>query len=265
MVNVNGEDRVIIIHKILHVPRLGTNLFSIGTATENGIEAVFIDNQVFFFRNGKVEITGKHAGRTLYHLNIRSHINERDAAYSATKGTSMAVWHQRLAHVNTKTIRRLFTQGIVDRLDLHQTPEEKSSPCWGCAEGKMHRTSFKEGRNRATRLGELIHSDVCGPMSTPTLAGSNYYVTFKDDFSDWVVVNFMKKKSEVPQLFRQFAAALRNGYTAREECTIHSRAKRSRRKRKQNTHGSSQMQTSREQATTFPMERSSSIRNLHSE
>nr|CAH0098495.1 unnamed protein product [Daphnia galeata] len=209
-VNVNGEDRVIIIHKILHVPRLGTNLFSIGTATENGMEAVFIDNQVFFFRNGKVEITGKRARRTLYHLNIRSHINERDAAYSATKGTSMAVWHQRLAHVNTKTIRRMFTQGIVDGLDLHQTPEEKSSPCWGCAEGKMHRTSFKEGRNRATRLGELIHSDVCGPMSTPTLAGSNYYVTFKDDFSGWVVVNFMKKKSEVPQLFRQFAATVRN-------------------------------------------------------
>ncbi|XP_045023002.1 uncharacterized protein LOC123467651 [Daphnia magna] len=142
IVSVNGEEKVVVIQKILYLPRLGTNLFSIGNATEDGMEAVFIDSQVYFFRNGEVEITGKRTGRTLYHLNIKSQLNSNDTAYSATKGTPIDIWHQRLAHVNTRTIRRMFSHNLVDGLDLNQKCEVKSSPCWWCAKSKMHRAVF---------------------------------------------------------------------------------------------------------------------------
>jgi hypothetical protein len=39
-----------------------------------------------------------------------------------------------------------------------------STPCAGCAYGKHRRSPFPTGRIRATYTGQLIHSDLCGPM-----------------------------------------------------------------------------------------------------
>jgi len=42
----------------------------------------------------------------------------------------------------------------------------------------------------------LVHSDVCGPMSTESIGGKKYFVTFIDDYSRCCSVYFMKHKSE---------------------------------------------------------------------
>jgi hypothetical protein len=44
---------------------------------------------------------------------------------------------------------------------------------------------------------ELIHSDVCGPMSVASVQGGMYYVSFIDDFSRKTWIYFMKTKDEV--------------------------------------------------------------------
>ncbi|RWR98958.1 integrase core domain protein-like protein, partial [Dinothrombium tinctorium] len=45
--------------------------------------------------------------------------------------------------------------------------------CEGCAYGKNHRLPFKkDDKKRAELPGELIHADVCGPMSTPSVGKS---------------------------------------------------------------------------------------------
>jgi hypothetical protein len=40
--------------------------------------------------------------------------------------------------------------------------------------------------NRATKAGEIIHADVCGPMEESSLRGMRFYVCFKDDFSRYI-------------------------------------------------------------------------------
>lgn len=72
----------------------------------------------------------------------------------------------------------------------------------------MHRLPFPTGRIRAKEVGELIHSDVCGPMQETSLSGARYYVLFKDDCSGWRVVHFLKNKSEVATNFKLYAARL---------------------------------------------------------
>jgi hypothetical protein len=57
---------------VLLVRGLGANLYSIGTATDTGIEVFFSNNTVSFTRNGVVLMEGERAGKTLYHLNIRA-------------------------------------------------------------------------------------------------------------------------------------------------------------------------------------------------
>lgn len=88
--------------------------------------------------------------------------------------------------------------------------------CIGCILGKMSRHLFLHSKTKTTRVGDLIHSDVCGPMETISLGKSRYYVLFKDDFSGWCEVKLMKSKSEVLPLFKLFAAAFKTKHC----CTV---------------------------------------------
>jgi hypothetical protein len=49
--------------------------------------------------------------------------------------------------------------------------------------GKYTKTTFPNSDNRTGDIMDLIHSDVCGPMSSVSLNGYEYYVTFIDDHS----------------------------------------------------------------------------------
>ena len=77
--------------------------------------------------------------------------------------------------------------------------------------GKMQRSSFpKDGSVRATRKLQLIHSDVCGPMQTPSLGNHLYFVTFIDGHSRHAWVYPLKAKSEVFLCFKQFLLMAEN-------------------------------------------------------
>jgi hypothetical protein len=66
--------------------------------------------------------------------------------------------------------------------------------CKGCTLGKYTKTAFPSSDSRAAGILDLIHSDVCGPMSSASLTGSLYYVVFIDDFSRKSWIFFMKTK-----------------------------------------------------------------------
>ena len=81
------------------------------------------------------------------------------------------------------------------------------SACTGCALGKAQRTPIpKKSQFRCSRLLELVHSDLNGPIEVPSLGGSRYFVTFIDDFSRWTSLYTMKAKSETFLCFKKFHA-----------------------------------------------------------
>jgi hypothetical protein len=57
---------------------------------------------------------------------------------------------------------------------------------------------------------QLVHSDVFGPVSVPSLGKSVYYVSFIDDFSRNTWIYFLRKKSEVFDRFKEFKALVEN-------------------------------------------------------
>ena len=75
--------------------------------------------------------------------------------------------------------------------------KDTKSFCDGCVPGKSHGKPFYPRQNRSQKVGEVINSDVNGPMSTSSNYGFRYYVVFKDDFSKYTRIFFMKEKSEV--------------------------------------------------------------------
>ena len=57
---------------------------------------------------------------------------------------------------------------------------------------------------------ELIHSDVCGPMSTTARGGYEYFITFTDDLSRYGYIYLMKHKSEAFEKFKEFQSEVQN-------------------------------------------------------
>jgi hypothetical protein len=79
-----------------------------------------------------------------------------------------------------------------------------------CVLGKYTKTNFPRSASRATDILDLIHSDVCGPMSSTSLTGFLYYVIFIDDFSRKSWIFFIKTNGQVFSQFQQFKALVEN-------------------------------------------------------
>lgn len=102
------------------------------------------------------------------------------------------------------------------------TKDERNSVCEACIMGKQHRTAYPRGvSTRATKAFEIIHSDVCGPMSVNSVGGSRYFVTFIDDYSSYTRVYFIKHKDEVLEKFKEFVNLTAN-ITGKQVKTLRS-------------------------------------------
>ena len=74
----------------------------------------------------------------------------------------------------------------------------------------MAKSLFAKSCERASELLELIHSYVCGPMSTIDKGGFQYFVTFTDDLSRYGYVYLMRHKSETFEKFKEFQNEVEN-------------------------------------------------------
>ena len=96
-------------------------------------------------------------------------------------------------------MKKLHFDGLLISFDF-----ESYATCEACLLGKMTKTPFTGFPERASDLLELIHTDVCGSMSTTTRGGFQYFITFTDDFSRYGHVYLIKHKSETFEKFRDF-------------------------------------------------------------
>ena len=89
--------------------------------------------------------------------------------------------------------------------------QAKHDGVWkGCVEGNNTKNKFPSSESKEKGILEIIHFDVCSPMSSKYLSGYAYYVSFTDYFSRKTWVYFMKKKDKVFSKFKEFKALIEN-------------------------------------------------------
>ncbi|KAM1729772.1 hypothetical protein ACFX12_020114 [Malus domestica] len=109
------------------------------------------------------------------------------------------MWHLKLGHVNLDKIRKMSKDGYFRPLG-----NDQMGTCECCLKMKMTKSPFTGKGERATEILGLIHTNVCGPMSTTSRGGFSYYITFTDDHSRFGYVYLMKYKSESFEKFKEF-------------------------------------------------------------
>ena len=193
---------------VLYVPTLQRNLFSVSSATFKNVDTLYTKTRCQMLADGIVLMEESLEGM-LYKLHIRAlpssfHANVIQSIGTSSKldGTrSLAIWHQRICHLNYPIILAMNRTKAVTGMILQkkQIPEF----CQGCVLGKSHRHSFVSQpiRTPSSTPGYLVYADICGPMAHVSLGGALYYMLFKDDYSGYRYIFCIAEKSEALQCF----------------------------------------------------------------
>ena len=80
-----------------------------------------------------------------------------------------------------------------------------SDVCSICLMGKHHRKSFAQKSSwQATERLQLIHVDLCGPITPDFNGGKKYLFTLIDDYNRKLWTYFLVAKSEAFEVFQKF-------------------------------------------------------------
>ena len=208
----SGEN-CLALDKVLHVPQLAKNLLSVPALTQTGAKVLFDKEKCLVIKDDEVHTIGRVKDGKLYKVNSPAICNEfaNVSKEEHLPHLTRELWHCRLGHLNHKYVNDLDKKNLVNGLNLPFADENKTNDCEACILGKMQRVSCpKDSQNRAANCFEIIHTDLCGPMQVDSVGGSRYLLSFTDDYSRYVTVYFLKRKSEVLQKFKEYVNLIKN-------------------------------------------------------
>lgn len=194
----NGEPRRIT--EVYFIPDLKSNIISLGQATESGCDVRMRGEHLTMHdREGKLIANAVRSKNRLYKVWMGL---KETMCYLSTTISESSRWHARLGHANMETIRTMIQNELVTGVP-HIDVEDKI--CGSCLLGKQTRQSFpKATMYRATKVLELIHGDLCGPITPTTKAGNKYIFVLIDDHSRYMWTVLLKNKSDAFSKFKNF-------------------------------------------------------------
>ena len=197
----DGGSQIGSLSDVLYVPSLAYNLLSVAKVTEAGKNVQFSETQGKIFDDqGELVAIASKAG-SLYYLDCES--LQTTEINSASHQSKENLWHRRFGHLGERGLSTLKKDGLVRGFDYNTS--KSIDFCEPCVGGKIHRNPFpKSNHERAAEPLELVHSDVCGKMGSPSLSQAEYFVTFIDDKMHYVWIYVMRHKHEVFQKFLEW-------------------------------------------------------------
>ena len=209
--------RYVVLKDALYVPGLDVNLISCSRLCEEGYTIRFGRNGCLATaEDGEVAISACKS-KGLYPVQTKV---DRIAAYAST-AIDEKLWHARLGHANRRSVKKLLDSNAVQEFRTKSVKPLSRTHCPSCEKGKQSRVVRHANPVRAGAVGDVIHSDVCGPMSFPSFGKARYYVSFIDEFSGFICIYPIKSKSEVDGKFRTFMAWIERKGDCRIK-TLHS-------------------------------------------
>ena len=134
---------------------------------------------------------------TIYNINTkRFRSNDSNTPY---------LWHGCLGYINKKRISKVYQHGLLHSFDFKSYEVSES-----CLLGKITKPPFTLHRERVDDLLGIVHSDVCGPISSTARGGYQYFITFTDDYSRYGYLYLMKHKDEYFEKFKTFKNKVQN-------------------------------------------------------
>lgn len=150
-------------------------------------------------RHGKLLVKAERSKNRLY--KVRMGLKNIASLY-LTEENESSRWHARIGHINSKTLKTMVDKQLVQGIPNIDCEKEI---CSSCLLGKHPRRSFPQiASYRANKILELIHGDLCGPITPTTSAGNRYIFVLIDDHSRYMWTILLKEKGEAFDKFKRF-------------------------------------------------------------
>lgn len=195
------QEPEIVINDVLYIPSFAANLLSVGKLSSRGIDTVFTGNGFHLIKDGRIVLTGQK-GKFGYFLGgyARAHVQHQTrTAFFGTqhRGASWVDWHRRLGHLSYKYMHEMLQHKLADGFNIQHLNDypsrsklESFPSCGICPIAKAHRlpfpsstTSRAEDEKQTTGLLDLVHMDICGPITPATKGGARYFLPITEDSS----------------------------------------------------------------------------------
>ncbi|KAI3516559.1 hypothetical protein L1887_15478 [Cichorium endivia] len=182
----NGEHRKL--QEVYYIPALCSNIISLGQLSESGDEVRIKEPFLWVHdRTGRLLMKVQKSPNRLYKIELEEVSN---SCLIVEISVPTWLWHTRLGHINFAALKLMSDKKIVEGNRPNPYPSQ---------------TSY-----RAKRRLELVHGDLCGPITPPTPSGNKYFMLLVDDYSRVHWVYLMKTKDEAFQTFKNFKAKVVN-------------------------------------------------------
>ena len=132
------------------------------------------------------------ASNNMYRLRQEAHITQQE----------LVDWHERYGHIPLSVFRK-----------IKEAPEgiyKHSLQCDACIRGKLAQPPSPKHQDpiRTTRVGQLVHVDICGPVGVQSRKQEKFILSLIDDYSRMSMAEPLKERKDavtkLPEMIARF-------------------------------------------------------------
>ncbi|XP_045792093.1 uncharacterized protein LOC123886861 [Trifolium pratense] len=191
---------------VLLVKGLTANLISISQLCDQGMKVNFTQFECLVTDDrGDLVMRGSRSKDNCYLWVPQEETNLSTCLI--TKEDEVKLWHKKLGHLNLRSMKKAISEEAIR--GIPKLNIEEGNICGDCQIGKQTRVPHQKLQHlTTTRVLELLHMDLMGPIQVESLGGKRYAYVVVDDFSRYTWINFSREKSETFDVFKDLCAQL---------------------------------------------------------
>jgi hypothetical protein len=190
------------LNDVLLVKGLTANLISISQLCDQGLKVNFTKSECLITNDKNTVIMKGARSKDNCYLWIPQETAHSSITNLLSKEDEVRLWHQKLGHLHLKGMKRIIAEDAIR--GIPKLSIEEGSICGECQVGKQTKMSHPRLEHQTTtKVLELLHMDLMGPMQVESLGGKRYAFVVVDDFSRYTWINFIREKSDTFEVFKE--------------------------------------------------------------
>nr|CAH67708.1 H0512B01.3 [Oryza sativa] len=197
----NGEHKVL--NGVYYIPRLKSSIISIGQLDESGTRVLVEDGIMRIWDRCRRLLAKIKRGRNrLYVLRLEV---ARPICLATRHDNVAWRWHERFGHIHFGSLEKMGRQELVRGLPRLEHVEQL---CDTCVITKHRHAAFpKAAKYRAQEPLDLVHGDICGPITPATPGSRRHFLLLVDDATRYMWVVLLAAKSNAPDAIKKIQMA----------------------------------------------------------
>ena len=196
----HGESYPVNMTDSLFIPSFEQPIMSVWKAVNSG-NSVHFTPQGSYVQNSQGKVFDIVEKNKLYYL-PRSSITNVNAVKNESKASyDLRTWHNIMGHLNLEHLKQL--ESSVKGMHIK---DKTNFDCSTCTLSKMTQFRNKSLNPKATKILEVVHTDIVGPITPASKDGFRYGLSFIDDYSGYIYVYLLKQKSDSIKAMKKFLA-----------------------------------------------------------